>query len=77
VLVDHLEIPQHLAMKTRVVDDLDVVRVGSSLEQETHELIASRMWWSIFFALADGAHEWRVRTSARGEVHVRVGAAIE
>ncbi len=77
VLVDHLQEPQHAAVESRVVDDLDVVRLRAALEQESHECVALRMRRPVLFAFADDADERRVDAAAGHEVRVRIGAVVQ
>src|SRR5678816_3669366 len=77
VLVEHLEKPEDVPVKVNVVEDLDVVRICSAIEQEAHELVALRMRRTIFLAFADDSRHRRIAAVAGHEVRVGVGAVVE
>ena len=57
MFVSQLEKPLDFAVEVNVVDDLMVIRMCASIEQQSDERITLRMGRPAFFALADDADE--------------------
>ena len=77
MLVDGLEKPQDLAVEVDVVDDLPVIRLGASIEQQLDERITLRMRGPALFAFTDRADERRVTAVAGHEIRVGIRAVIQ
>ena len=77
VLVDELEPPEHVAAEMRVVEDLDVERLGAALEQQLEQLRRVRLPRRILLAFAGDADEDGVPGVAGHVEVVRVGAVVE
>jgi hypothetical protein len=76
-LIHEFHVPEDLSVKVNVIDDVRIIRLCAALQQQSRELVAARMRWAVFFALADDTGERRITTVTGHEVSVYIGAMVE
>src|SRR6516164_7688368 len=77
MLINRLEKPEDSAVEMDVVDNLLIIGLGASIEQQLNERITLRVRRSALFAFADGADERRVLAVAGHEMHVGIRAVVQ
>ena len=75
--VRQLQEPQHVALEVRVVEHLDVVGLGTALQQQLGEGVAPLMRRPALLAFSNDADQRRVAAVPRHEIGVGIRAAVE